>query len=213
MEPKDETAKAGEETVEETAAYAADEGGEADDTVEVLEAEVLEAGPEDDGAPEDEAGAPESQDGAAGEIANLKDQILRLRAEFDNFRRRSLKEQDRIRATASEDLVREILPVADNLERAMQNAPDGDPLAQGVDMVLRMFRDVLQSRGVEAVPGAGAPFDPEYHEALAQQPSDEVPEGHVVIEYERGYRMNGYPLRHAKVVVSSGPPAPEDGDG
>lgn len=145
-------------------------------------------------------------DPGARELASLKDQLLRLRAEFDNYRKRSLKEQERIRATASQGLLQELLPVVDNLERAVQSAPEKDtPLAQGVEMVLRMFKDVLAAQGLEPVPGVGAPFDPNCHEALAQQPSDEIPADHVVVEYERGYWMNGYVLRHAKVVVSTGP--------
>lgn len=146
------------------------------------------------------------EDSCAQEVASLKDQLLRLRAEFDNYRKRSLKEQERIRATASEGLLQELLPVVDNLERAVQSAPEnGSALAQGVEMVLRMFRDVLSGQGLEPVPGVGAPFDPNCHEALAQQPSEEIPADHVAVEYERGYLMRGYVLRHAKVVVSSGP--------
>lgn len=146
------------------------------------------------------------EDSCAQEVASLKDQLLRLRAEFDNYRKRSLKEQERIRATASEGLLQELLPVVDNLERAVQSAPENDSaLAQGVEMVLRMFRDVLSGQGLEPVPGVGAPFDPNCHEALAQQPSEEIPADHVAVEYERGYLMRGYVLRHAKVVVSSGP--------
>jgi len=179
----------------------ADEETPVSEEIPEIEVEIVEAS-ESEAAPE-EAG----EDQAAREIADLKDQLLRLRAEFDNYRRRSLKEQEKIRATASENLIREILPVVDNLERALQSAPDMDsPLVQGVDMVLRMFRDVLQAKGLEPVPGVGEPFDPNWHEALAQQPSDEIPADHVAIEFERGYRMNGYVLRHAKVVVSTGPP-------
>lgn len=136
----------------------------------------------------------------------LKDQMLRLRADFDNYRKRTARESERLRKTAAEELIRDLLPVVDNLERALSHA--GEPteaLAQGVEMVLKQLSDVLAARGVEVIPSEGAPFDPNVHEALSQQPSDLHPADAVMTEWMRGYRIGDTVLRPAKVVVSSGP--------
>lgn len=145
----------------------------------------------------------------------LKDQMLRLRADFDNFRKRTARETERIRTTAAEDLIRDLLPVVDNLERALEHAGEpSEALAQGVEMVLKQLCDILAARGVEPIPAEGAPFDPNVHEALSQQPSDRHPADAVMTEWMRGYRIGDTVLRPAKVVVSSGPaeaaPAGED---
>ena len=112
---------------------------------------------------------------------------------------------EEIRKRCAEQLLRELLPVVDNLERALGHVEDAEnPLAQGVDMVLRQLAGVLQSRGLEPIPAVGEPFDPNFHEALAQQPSDEYGADVVTAEYERGYRIGDFVLRPSKVVVSSG---------
>ncbi|MBI1319559.1 MAG: nucleotide exchange factor GrpE [Candidatus Hydrogenedens sp.] len=144
------------------------------------------------------------------ECDSLKDQLLRARAEFDNYRRRMAREMETMRKTAAESLIRDLLPVADNLERGLAHAEDREsPLVKGVEMVMKQFADVLSARGLEPVAGVGEPFDPNVHEALAQQPSEEHPADTVVLEYERGYRLGDQVLRPAKVVVSSGPAAPQ----
>jgi molecular chaperone GrpE len=146
---------------------------------------------------------------AAAERDEYKDLLQRARADFDNYRKRMAREMDDLRRRAAEDLIRDLLPVGDNLERALAHAEDrGTGLAQGVEMVLRQFQDVLAGRGVAPIPAAGAPFDPNLHDALSQQPSEEYADGVVMQEWERGYRLGDSVLRHAKVVVSSGPPAP-----
>jgi molecular chaperone GrpE len=136
----------------------------------------------------------------------LKEQLLRHRAEFDNYRKRVSRDMEQLRKTAAQDLLRDLLPVVDNLERALSHAPDKDnPVLKGVEMVMKQFADLLTARGVEPIPGVGEKFDPQHHEALAHQPSEEHPEGAVMLEYERGYRLGEQVLRPARVVVSSGP--------
>ena len=141
------------------------------------------------------------------EVEALKDQLLRMRAEFDNFRKRTAREIEHIRKTAAQDLILDLLPVVDNFERALEHAGATDNgFVEGVAMVLEQCRDVLKARGLETIPGEGEPFDPNVHEAIAQLPSDGHPSGIVIEEYQRGYRMGGTIVRPAKVVVSNGPP-------
>ena len=135
----------------------------------------------------------------------LKDQILRLRAEFDNYRKRVLREGEQARTGASQGIVRDLLPVADNLERALSHTDDASSaLAEGVGMVLRQFMDVLAARGLEPIAAMGVPFDPNVHEALSYMPSDDHAAGTVMNEFERGYRLGSAVLRPSRVVVSSG---------
>lgn len=141
-----------------------------------------------------------------------KDQLLRARAEFDNYRKRVARDAEQLRRTAAQDLLRDLLAVADNLERALEHAGASDDggVAEGVRMVLRQMRDLMASRGVAAVPALGEAFDPNLHEALAMQPSDDCPAGTVLVEFQKGYTLDGAVLRPAKVVVSSGPPEAAD---
>lgn len=173
--------------------------------------------PEDADAPETPESIPETVDETARLEAELavcaaerdgfKDQLLRARAEFDNYRKRIARESEQTRLAAAQGLIRDLLPVADNLERALEHAGAGDDgLAGGVRMILRQFQDILAARGLSPIPALGEPFDPNVHEGLAILPSEEHAMGMVMSEYERGYTLGGMVLRPAKVVVSSGPP-------
>lgn len=136
----------------------------------------------------------------------LKEQALRARAEFENYRKRMMRESERIRKTAAEGLMRALLPIVDNLERALSHVEDkSDGLAQGVEMIVKQFADVLSGQGLELIPAKGEPFDPNIHEALTHQPSDEFPADTVMEEFQRGYRVGDFILRPSQVVVSSGP--------
>lgn len=146
----------------------------------------------------------------AAELDEARDQMLRLRAEFDNYRKRTAREAERVRKTAAEGLLRELLPVVDNLERAFEHVEDkSDGLAQGVEMVLKQLCGVLSAHGAEPIPALGEAFDPNVHEALSHLPSGEYAADVVMQEFERGYRVGDYVLRPAKVVVSSGSATPE----
>jgi molecular chaperone GrpE len=137
------------------------------------------------------------------ECASLKDQLLRSRAEFENFRKRTAREVERIRKTAAESLIHELLAVLDNLELALRNAEDPkDPMVQGVRLVHRQFMESLARNGLEPIEAVGQRFDPNVHEAVAQAPSDDVEPDHVIEEFQRGYRLGGQILRPSKVLVS-----------
>lgn len=144
---------------------------------------------------------------ALAQVDAANDKHLRLHAEFDNFRKRTLRENERIRKTAAAGLIRELLPVLDNLERALAHAEsDKGSLAEGVGMIAQQFSGVLASSGLKPIVAVGEAFDPNVHEALTQQPSEEHAAGVVVQEFERGYLLGDDVLRPAKVVVSSGAP-------
>ena len=141
------------------------------------------------------------------ERAALADQLLRMRAEFDNYRKRMARDADRVRQQAAESLIRDLLPVVDHLELAMKHRDGGpDALAEGVGMVLRQFHDVLSRYGVEPIAAAGEAFNPEVHEAVTQCEHDEGPAHSVIEQYQKGYRLGQLVLRPAKVVVSTGAP-------
>jgi len=133
-------------------------------------------------------------------------QILRLSADFENFRRRVDREREEIRAIVARELLASLLPAYDNLERALKALPDEASLSglrKGLDMTRQSFLDGLASQGVERVATVGHPFDPEVHEAIAQVTAS-APEGTVLEEYQAGFRWRGRVLRAALVQVSAG---------
>ena len=127
------------------------------------------------------------------------DSLMRLKAEFDNSRKRQERERARILQSASERLVTELLPVLDNLDRALE--VEGD-LREGVQATRDHFVEVLGREGLLPVASDGQVFDPNVHEAVMGQPSDEHEEGTILQTFQRGYLLNGKPIRPAKVVVA-----------
>ena len=127
------------------------------------------------------------------------DSLRRLKAEFDNSRKRQERERARILESASEKLVQEILPVLDNLDRALES--EGD-IREGVQATRGQLADVLANEGLLPVASDGQPFDPNVHEAVMGQPSEDHEEGTVIQTFQRGYLLNGRAIRPAKVVVA-----------
>lgn len=147
---------------------------------------------------------------AKQERNRMKDQLLRIAADFDNFRKRSRREIEDTRQRAIEDTLREVLPVVDNLERAAQAAQettDVQSLAEGVDMVLRGFEDIASRLGLTRIPTVGSRFDPTLHDAMQQVETAEHPAGAIVAEIVPGYRLGEKLLRPAMVVVARPPSA------
>jgi molecular chaperone GrpE len=140
--------------------------------------------------------------------AAAKDAQLRAAADLENFRRRTVREKDELRAFAAARIVEELLPVVDNLGFAIAaaKAPNAElkALADGVEMVSTQFTTALGNHGLKTVNPVGGEFDPNLHEALSQQPSDTVAEGHVLQVVRIGYTLNGRLLRPASVIVSGG---------
>jgi molecular chaperone GrpE len=145
------------------------------------------------------------------EREGLVDSLLRLRADFENFRKRVSRDLIEARERAQGQLLHELLPVLDNLERALDAAEHHDEgkVLGGVRLTRDMFIDLLRRTGVEEIETVGARFDPHVHEAVVMQPSDQA-EGTVTAVLERGYRQGDRVLRPARVVVSSGPTGKDD---
>lgn len=139
-------------------------------------------------------------------LEELEDQNLRLQAEIQNMSRRNKKEREAAVRYRSQDLGKEMLPVLDNLERALDTEVSdeaGKSLKQGLEMVLDSFYRALASAGIEEIKAEGEPFDPNFHEAYAQVPAEEGQEsGHVAQVYEKGYKLHDRVLRAAKVTVT-----------
>ncbi len=140
------------------------------------------------------------------ELANQKDTFLREKAELDNFKKRLIKEKEDFVQYANERLLKELVQIEDNLERAM-DAPNAtlESLVEGVKMIQKQFSAFLKNQKVEPVEALGKPFDPNLHEVLNQQESEDHDENTVIQEYSKGYTLNGRLLRSAKVVISRKP--------
>ena len=140
-----------------------------------------------------------------GELAKAKDAWMRTAADFDNFRKRTRREVDDAKKAGREDLLRAVLPVFDNIERAIQSAQratDVKAVADGLSMVLRQFSEALTRTGIQKVATVGAPFDPGVHEAIQQvETSDHAP-GTVIAEVQPGYVQGDRLIRAAMVVVA-----------
>lgn len=153
--------------------------------------------------------APDPVAAANAERDKMKEQLLRTLADFDNYRKRTHREKQDEYRRGKEDVLRDLLPVFDNLERASSSArPDADvaAIAKGVQMVIKLFEDTLTRIGAKRVVAVGAPFDPNVHEAIAQVESDHAA-GTVAQELVAGYQLGDRLLRPAMVAVSKGPAA------
>jgi molecular chaperone GrpE len=152
-------------------------------------------------------------DGPEQELLQLRQQaeenyqrLLRSQADFDNFRRRTRQEKEEFAKYASVKVIEQLLPVVDNLERALAAGKDGkdyEALLKGVDMIFRQLDQMLEGEGLKAMNSVGQPFNPEFHQAIMQVESEEHEEGIVVEEIQKGYILKDKVLRPAMVKVSS----------
>ena len=138
------------------------------------------------------------------------ERLLRTTADFDNFKKRAAREKQEAIKYANESLMQKLVPVLDSLDMALTAAqstgPDsGQSLQSGVNMVMQQLKSALAEAGLEEVNALGQPFDPNFHEALAQQETPEVPEGQVVHQHRKGYKLRDRLLRPASVVVAKQP--------
>jgi len=147
------------------------------------------------------------------ELAATRDQLMRMAAEFDNFRKRMEREKGKLLKYAGENILRDLLTTLDNLDRAIEQggaaAEDQgkklQAMVQGVELTRKGLVATLERYGVEPLDAVGLAFNPDEHDALTMEASAEVPANHVLREFARGYRFKDRVLRHAQVVVSSGP--------
>ena len=139
------------------------------------------------------------------EIEALKASELRIRADFDNFRRRTNEENAQRIKFASQSVIEKLIPLIDNFERALQvnaTSEDAKQIQSGVDMIHRQLLDVLNAEQVEVIEAVGQPFDPNFHQAVMQEPSDEFESGIVTMELQKGYTMHGRVIRPSMVKVA-----------
>lgn len=151
----------------------------------------------------------------AAERDELKDRMLRLAAETENFKKRLERDKAEFLRRANEGMVKDLLPVLDNLERALSHAaePGGQgTLAEGVSLTVQELMKVLERHGLERIEAMGQPFNPEFHEAMMQQEDPAQDENTVLMELQKGYMFQGRLLRPSMVVVSK-KPAPSDDEG
>jgi molecular chaperone GrpE len=144
--------------------------------------------------------------GSTNELAEVKDSLLRVRADFDNFKRRAESDRTKTIQVARTDVILDLLPVIDNFDRAFADVPqeiESNNWYQGVAAIKKQFEKMLQDLGIERIETVGQEFDPELHEAIAHEASDQA-ENVVVKEFEAGYRLGDAVIRHARVAVSSG---------
>lgn len=169
--------------------------------------------PAGDGQPGDEPGAPQDSAAAELELQKLRaesaaylDRLARLQAEFDNFRKRSLREQQEYREYALAEALKQLLPILDSLDRALKTGnATASEFHSGIELIDRQFHDALAKLGLEPVPAKGAAFDPNLHQAVQMVPSTAVPENHVAEELQRGYKLHERLLRPAMVLVAHNP--------
>jgi molecular chaperone GrpE len=167
------------------------------------------ANPEDAAMSTDPPGQGAGPDGSSDdvtrlrrEIADLRDRSMRTLADFDNYRKRAERERQEVRRYALLEPLREVLPIADNLERALEASGSADDLKRGVEMILRQLHELLRRLGVREVPAAGEAFDPALHEAVSRQESPDVQAPTVAETLVRGYQLHDKLLRPAMVKVA-----------
>ncbi len=139
---------------------------------------------------------------AEAKVAEHRDGWQRAQAEFINYKNRIQRDQEIQRATMKGDIIKKILPVLDDLERALQNRPADEAWASGIELVARKFQSILESEGVTRIEAEGQPFDPNFHEAISHEPSDTVESGHVIAVAQNGYMLGDRVIRPALVRVA-----------
>ena len=137
------------------------------------------------------------------ELDDLTDRYKRILAEFENHKKRSQKEREGLYNSILSDVIEVILPVVDNLENAVKAETNDENYKQGVELVLKQFKDVLKSKGIEEIKTIGETFDPELHEAVSSIQDENLGEKEIAVEYRKGYKIGNRVIRHSMVVVAN----------
>ena len=151
----------------------------------------------------EEAQEPTAEEKLQQTIREQEDKYLRLLAEYDNYRKRSQKEKENAWTTAKADTIKELLPVYDNLERALKQETADEAYAKGVQMTMQQLKTVLEKLGVEEIPAQGDPFDPNVHNAVMHMEDDTLGENIVAEVFQAGFKMGEKIIRHAMVKVAN----------
>jgi len=159
---------------------------------------------------------PEEMDQASAEIAALKRQLAdaeaklaesvdgwqRSQAEFQNYKKRVERDNEMMRAHMKGEIVKKVLPLLDDLERAMQNRPADEPWTNGIELIMRKFQTVFEGEGIQKIEAEGVEFNPNFHEAISNEPSEEVKSGYVIAVVQNGYMLGERVIRPALVRVA-----------
>lgn len=137
------------------------------------------------------------------QIEEKDDRLKRLMAEFENFKKRSSKERENLYNSIMGDIITSFLPIIDNLEKAVQVKTDDAEFKQGIELVLKQFKDVLNSNGVKEIESVGQTFNPELHEAITSVTDDNLGVQEIKEEYRKGYMIGDKVIRHSLVVVAN----------
>jgi molecular chaperone GrpE len=151
---------------------------------------------------------PGEDESLQADLDRFRDLALRSQADFENYKKRAAREKEGAIKYANSALLERLIPIVDNFElglEAARGAGEKSPVFSGMSMVLKQLMDFLTEHGLQPIDATGQKFDPNLHEAIAHEPSDEVTEGVVILQTRRGYRMRDRLLRPSSVVVSSGP--------
>lgn len=172
---------------------------------EGVECNVDEKSPVDDNVAETGAAVRSDAEKMAEEAAQWRDKYVRLSAEFDNYRKRTLKEKMELVSSAGEDVIKSLLPVMDDLERALaatEKVTDVEAVREGVVLISNKLRDTLRGKGLVEIDAFGQELDTDFHEAVAKIPaSEETQKGKIVDVVQKGYKLHDKVIRHSKVVV------------
>lgn len=137
------------------------------------------------------------------ELDDITDRYKRVFAEFENYKKRSSKERENLYGSILADIVTAILPIMDNLEKAAEVKTEDENYKQGVELVLKQFKDVLKAQGVEEIKAVGETFDPELHEAVSSVIDENLGEKEIKEDYRKGYKIGNKVIRHSMVVVAN----------
>jgi molecular chaperone GrpE len=142
------------------------------------------------------------------DLARFRDLAMRSQADFENYKKRSAREKDDAIKYANKNLLEKLVSIVDHFELGLEAArgeSEKSPIYSGMSLVLKQLQDLLSESGLQPIEAVGQKFDPNFHEAIGHEPSDDVPEEHVIRQTRRGYRFKDRLLRPSTVVVSSGP--------
>jgi molecular chaperone GrpE len=139
---------------------------------------------------------------AESKTSEYKDNWLRSQAEFQNYRKRIDRDNEMMYVSMKGDILKKVLPILDDLERALQNRPAGDAWANGIELVARKFQNILESEGLKKIEALGAEFDPNFHEAISHEAADGAKSGHVIGVVQNGYMLGDRVIRPAMVRVA-----------
>ena len=184
--------------------FSTEQGFDAGENYPNCEGESCDNVADDDVQQTDNSAETDAQSGVAAEVAEWKDKYLRLQAEFDNYRKRTLKEKMDLVAAGGEDVIKEMLGVVDDMDRAqasMAASDNIDSIREGVELIARKLSEVMRAKGVSEIEAVGLPLDTDLHEAIAKFPVEDERKGLIIDVVQKGYKLKDKVIRYAKVVV------------